>query len=191
MTQARIAHFCRGFGDVVTAGAQQLGRPFHANISQVLRDCVTDFARENSAQVKWAAAHLLPQHFQRRRVRQIARENLLHPVHSLARQALLAHAEKFGILRRKEKLRHELQGLALVPEHLRRFGDRGLRQARHDAALLHRHWTRRRDHVLLFLSEKDAANLRFKVGFVLRKLVAQMLARKFERHELVMIVCAP
>jgi hypothetical protein len=48
-----------------------------------------------------------------------------------------------------------------------------------------------RDHVLLFLSEKDAANLRFKIGFVLRKLVAQMLARKFERHELVMIVCAP
>src|SRR4029077_207616 len=41
------------------------------------------------------------------------------------------------------------------------------------------------------LSEKDAANLRLKIGFVLRKLVAQMLARKFERHELVMIVCAP
>jgi hypothetical protein len=29
------------------------------------------------------------------------------------------------------------------------------------------------------------------MGFVPRKLVAQMLARKFKRHELVMIMCAP
>src|SRR6478672_6608477 len=99
----------------------------------------------------------------------------------------LTHAEKFRILRLKEKLGHELQRLALVPENLRRFGDRWLRQARHDAALLHRHWTRGRDHVLLFLSEKYAANLRLKIAFVLCKLIPQMLARKFERHKLVMI----
>ena len=126
-----------------------------------------------------------------RRIRQIASENLLHALHPLACQTFLTHAEKFGILRSKEKLRHKLQGLALVPESPRCSGDWWLRQACHHAALLQRHWTRGRDHVLLFLAKKDAANLRFKISLVLRKLGAQMFARKFERHELVMIVCAP
>src|SRR5438094_5800847 len=69
MTQARVADFCRGFSDVVTSGAQQLGRAFHPHVAQILRNGETDFARKNPAQIKRAAAHLLSQHFQGWRVR--------------------------------------------------------------------------------------------------------------------------
>ena len=88
-------------------------------------------------------------------------------------------------------MRHEFQSLALVPENLGRFCHRRLRQTGDDAPLLHRHRARRCDYVFVFVSEHNPANLRLEVGFIPHKLLLQMFPRKFQRHELVMIVCAP
>src|SRR5262249_48392633 len=139
----------------------------------------TDFARKDPAQIKWAAAHLLSQHFQCRRVRQIPFEDLFHTLHSLASQTFLAHTEKFWILRREEKLRHELQCFGLVPKKLGCFRNRRLGEVRRHVALLHSHRTRRRDYVLFFVAKNNALDLRLKVGLILRELVSQMDARKF------------
>src|SRR5262245_5440454 len=152
MTQARVTHFCRSFSDVVASGAQQLRRAFHSYVAKILWNGETDFARKNPAQIKRAAAHFLSQHFQRRRVREIALQNLPHTFDSLARQAFLTHAEKFGVFWREKKLRHELQCLALIPKDLRSLCHRRLRQILVLAPLLHRRWTDRRAHSILLLS---------------------------------------
>jgi hypothetical protein len=55
--------------------------------------------------------------------------------------------------------------------------------------LLHRHRTGGRDHVLLLVSKHNPSNLWLKIAIVPHKLFLQMVSRKFERHELMMIMC--
>ena len=170
MTEARVSHFGRRLGHIVAAGAQQLCRVLHPQIAQILRNRKTDFARKDSAQVKRTAADLLSQHFQCRRVGQIAPQNLLNTFDALAGHAFLPHAKKLGIFRREKKMRHELKRLALVPKDLCRFRHRRFGQARHHAALLGCHQARGRDHAFILSTENDAADFRLEVGFVLHEL---------------------
>src|SRR5262249_2578812 len=44
MTQTRVAHFCRGFSDIVASSAQELRGAFHPHIAQILRNSETDLA---------------------------------------------------------------------------------------------------------------------------------------------------
>src|ERR1051326_4025357 len=59
MAETRVANFGRGFGHVVTTGAQQFSRAFHSQFPKVLRNRQTDFARETPAQIKRTAANFL------------------------------------------------------------------------------------------------------------------------------------
>ena len=103
MAQTGVADFGRCLGDVVTAAAQKFGRAFHAHVAQILRDREADFARENPAQIKWAASNFLAEHLQRRRVRQIAREQFFRALDPIARDPFLAHAKKFRVLRHEKE----------------------------------------------------------------------------------------
>ena len=123
-------------------------------------------------------------------MRQIAREQFLRPLHAIARDPLLPHAKQLGILRREKKMRHELERLALVPQALRRLGDRRLKQSRHDIVLLGRHRAGGGNNRALFLRENRGAQLRVEVRFAIGQLLLQMLARKFQGDEL-MMVAAP
>src|SRR5262249_40233504 len=174
MTQARITDFGRSFSDIVTSRAQKLGCAFHSKIAQILRNSQTDFARKNPAQIERTAAHFLPNYFQRRWIGEVAREKLLRAFHAFARDAFLPHTEKFRIFWCEEKMRHELQCLALIPEDLRCFCHRRPRQARDHVALLHCHRTGGSDHVFLFVSKYDPANLRLKINFVPHQLLLLM-----------------
>src|SRR5438067_1066497 len=144
-----------------------------------------------SREVERNAAHFLPYHFQCRRISQVAGEQLFRALDTFTGDAFLPHTEKFRVLWREKKMRHEFQGFALVPENLGCLCYRRLYQTGDDAALLHRHRARRCDYVFVFVSEYDPANLRLEVGFIPHKLFLQMFPREFQRHELVMIVCAP
>src|SRR5713101_7751370 len=93
MAEARITDFCRGFSYVVASRAQQFGRAFHSQIAQVLRNSEADFARENPAEIKGAAADFLTKCFERGRVRQIARQQFSGPLDAFTRNAFLAHAK--------------------------------------------------------------------------------------------------
>src|SRR6266404_1460507 len=120
MAQARITDFCGRFSDVVSSSTQKLRRAFHPKVAQILWNGQTHFARKNSAEIKRTAAHFLSDHFQRRRISEIARQKFLRPFHPFARDALLSHTKKFRIFGREKKMGHELQSLALIPENLRR-----------------------------------------------------------------------
>src|SRR4029077_10065540 len=137
------------------------------------------------------AAHLLTDHFQRGRVREIASQKLLRAFHAFARDAFLPHTEKFRVFWREKKMRHELQCLPLIPEDLSCFCNGRLRQTSDHAALLHRHRTRRRDNVFFLVSKHNAANLLLEVSFIPHKLFLQMFPREFQRHELMTIVRTP
>src|SRR6266404_3997246 len=136
MAEARITDFRRGFRYIVASRAQQFGRAFHSQIAQVLGNSEADFARENPAKIKGTATDFLTKCFKRGRVRQIARQQFFGPLDAFARNAFLAHAEKFRVLRGKEKMGHQLESLALVPKNLRRFGDWRFGQTGHTIALL-------------------------------------------------------
>ena len=59
MTETGVANFRCGFSDVVASRAQELGRAFHAQVAQILRNSQTDLTRKNPAKIKRAAAHFL------------------------------------------------------------------------------------------------------------------------------------
>ena len=80
------------------------------------------------------------------------------------------------------------QERVLQAAEFRRHGR--LRQTRDDAALLHRHRTGGGDHVLLLVSKENPPDLRLEIGLVPHELFLQMVSRKFERHELMTIMCA-
>src|SRR6266508_5531942 len=191
MTEPRVSDFRRGFGHVVASGAQQLGRAFHPHIAQILRNGKAHFARKDSAEIKRTAAHFLPQHFQRRRIRQIACEQFFGPLHAFSRDAFLPHAEKFRILGREKKMLHEFERLALIPKNLSCFRHWWFVQTRDDSTLLDCHRSRRRNHALVLSPKDDPANLRLQIRFTLHKLLLQMFTRKFESHELMMITRSP
>src|SRR6266446_1879136 len=115
-------------------------------------------------------------------------QQFLSSLDPLTRHPFLPHAEKFRILGRKKKMRHQLERFALIPEDLCRFRDWRLGQTRDHTALLDRHRTRGCDYALILPAEDHPTNLRFQIGFVLYELLLQMISRKFERHELVMIM---
>ena len=85
---------------------------------------------------------------------------------------------------------HELERLALVPKDLRCFRHGRITQRRNYTALFHRHRPRRRNHAFILISKNYAPNFRFQIGFILHELFLQMISRKFERDELMMIVGA-
>ena len=158
------------------------------SVAQILRNRQANFARENAAQIKWAASHFLPEHFQRRRIGQIARQQLFRALDPFARDPFLAHAEKLRVLRQKKKMRHELERFALIPENLRGFRHRRLRQRRHNIALLHGHRPRLRDNHFRLLWKNSGAHLRIKIAFAIGELFLQMFPREFEGNELMTIV---
>src|SRR5260370_37915011 len=116
-------------------------------------------------------------------------QQFLSSLEPLTRHPLLPHAEKFRVFGRKKKMCHQLKRFALIPEDLRRLRDWRLGQTRDHTALLDRHRTRGCDYALIFSTEDHPTNLRLEIGFVLHELPLQMISRKFERHELVMIMC--
>src|SRR5205085_8515496 len=77
MAQARVAYFRRGFRDVMFSSAQKLGGTFHPELAQKLRDGEADFFRKNPAQIKRAAPDFTPEHLERGRLGEIAREQFL------------------------------------------------------------------------------------------------------------------
>src|SRR5439155_23381585 len=63
-------------------------------------------------------------------------------------------------------------------------------QRRNYAALFDRHRPRRRHHALILASKNYPPDFRFQIGFILNELFLQMISRKFECDELMMIVGA-
>src|SRR5437763_4001336 len=116
----------------------------------------------------------MAERFERERIRQIAREQLLRAFDPFARDAFLPLAEKFGIFWFKKKMRHQFERFALIPEDLRRLRDRRGRQIRNDRALFERHWPRRTDHGVVFVAKDHATDLRLEVSFVLHELFLEM-----------------
>ncbi len=94
VAQALIAHFKGGFGDVVVATAEQLGRAIHANRSQILTDGDARFRGKGAAQIGPAAAHFLGQQREIKRLVDALPEQPLHFVHSTFRQAALFAAKE-------------------------------------------------------------------------------------------------
>src|SRR5689334_17576242 len=64
VTQAAVADFDRDFSHVVFARLQQVGRLFHAELTQVLRDGLAGLSRENAAEIEMAATDLLAEFLQ-------------------------------------------------------------------------------------------------------------------------------
>src|SRR2546429_1876124 len=106
MAQARVAYFRRGFRDVMFSSAQKLGGTFHPELAQKLRDGEADFFRKNPAQIKRAAPDFTPEHLERGRLGEIAREQFLRARDPVAGDPLLPHAKELGIFRREKKMRH-------------------------------------------------------------------------------------
>src|SRR5256885_17015858 len=76
MAQAGVADFGRRFSYVIAAAPEQFRRALHPRVAQELRNGEANFPRKDPAQVKRTAAHFLPEHFERRRIDQIAHKEL-------------------------------------------------------------------------------------------------------------------
>src|SRR2546430_5892584 len=84
MAQARVTDFGGGLGDVIASASQKFGGALHPKLSQILRNGQANFARKTSAQIKRATADFAAEHFQSRRLSQIAREQFLRSLHAIA-----------------------------------------------------------------------------------------------------------
>ena len=84
-------------------------------------------------------------------------------------------------------MRHELERLALIPQTLGQFGNRRLKQTRDHVVLLGRHRAGGGDNRSLFPGENRGAQLWIEVRLAIGQLLLQMLARKFQSHELMMV----
>src|SRR4030095_6580957 len=137
MAETRITDCKSSFGHIVPPIAEQLRGAFHSDPPKKLRDRHAHFLGKDAAQIKLADADLASQFLQRGRLHETCSENCADALHALASEPFLTRAKQFR-RRRKEKLRHSFEDLALVPERLRCRRHRRLAKARSEPSLRQR-----------------------------------------------------
>src|SRR5687768_602336 len=86
VAEAGVTDLGGRFGDVISAGAQKLGRALHPELAQILRNGEADFAGKTAAKVKRTATDFAAEHFERRRLREIAGEQFFGSLRSEERR---------------------------------------------------------------------------------------------------------
>ena len=118
MTEAAVAHFERGLGDIALPRAQKFRRAFHADVAQMLLDRHARLLRKKSAEIKRAAPDQPSEFLKRRRLAHLLRKDDPDALDAFARRPLLPGAEQFAIGRAEEELRRQFERLAFEPQFL-------------------------------------------------------------------------
>ena len=183
VAQAVVADRDGGFGDVAFASAKKFSGAFHPDLANVLLDGHAGFLREQTAQIKRAAADFFAELFEGGRFFEAFAENQARAFDAFAGRALGARAEEIAASGAEEEESGEFKGFAAEPDFASGLEDGALLEAFDELEMERAEAFRFADFAALGGTANHVGDHWIEIFFLGGEMFAEEVARKFDGDE--------